>query len=62
MFEPYLGYSIKSDLELINRTVVGSESADLPYYSVLFNRAPALNLTGFKGEVVILNTSASSPA
>lgn len=30
----------------------------LPYTTILFNRTPGLDLTGFKGEVVVLDTSA----
>lgn len=38
------------------------ESPSLPFYSILLNGTPGLDLTGFKGVVVVLNTSASPPA
>lgn len=40
----------------------GDYPSALPYYSVLLNRTPALDLTGFEGVVIVLHTSAGPSA
>ena len=42
--------------------LVDYESPVLPYYSILLDRTPGLDLTGFEGMIVVLNTSSSPPA